>query len=111
MAKNDFFVIAYKILAYLYKCMQEGETPDIQFISAESLEINKKYWCSIVTELYKNGYIEGVREINLPGAIRPKYVLDMPEITMKGIEYLQENSMMEKAKRAIKELKDIIPGL
>ena len=29
----------------------------------------------------------------------------------KGIEYLQENSMMTKAKNIAKGIKDIIPGL
>lgn len=32
-------------------------------------------------------------------------------ITPKGIEYLAENSMMQKAKKALKELKEIIPGV
>ena len=32
-------------------------------------------------------------------------------ITMKGIEYLQENSKMKKVCEALKTIKDIAPGL
>ncbi|WP_260312134.1 YjcQ family protein [Lactococcus lactis] len=31
-------------------------------------------------------------------------------MTIKGIEYLDENSMMKKAYKTLKELKDWIPG-
>lgn len=32
-------------------------------------------------------------------------------ITLKGLEYLQENSMMKKVYNAVKGIKDITPGL
>ena len=32
-------------------------------------------------------------------------------ITLKGLEYLQENSVMQKAYRAIKGIRDIVPGI
>lgn len=31
MAKNDYFVIAYRILTYLYECFKSGEKPDTGF--------------------------------------------------------------------------------
>ena len=31
MAKNDYFVVAYRILTYLYECFKAGEKPDIDF--------------------------------------------------------------------------------
>lgn len=60
MARNDCFVIAYRILAYLYACLKEGKPV---------VRIERRIM-----------------------------------ITPKGIEYLQENSAMEKAKRFLKEL-------
>lgn len=111
MAKDDFFVIAYKILAYLYECMKSGEDADTRLISYESFGIPKRYWMSIITNLYEKGYIIGVREIHLPGMARSLHEVDRPEITMDGIEYLQNNSSMEKAKRFLKDLKDMIPGI
>lgn len=47
MAKDDFFVIAYRILAYLYSCMKAGEIPDVAKISYEKLKIPEKYWQDI----------------------------------------------------------------
>ena len=35
--------------------------------------------------------------------------LDQAQITPKGIEYLNENSLMEKAKKFLKETKEIMP--
>jgi hypothetical protein len=34
-----------------------------------------------------------------------------PEITMDGIEFMQENSAIARAKAFLKELKEIVPGL
>lgn len=33
------------------------------------------------------------------------------KITLKGLEYLQENSLMRKAYNTIKGIEDIIPGM
>ena len=33
------------------------------------------------------------------------------EITLKGLEYLQENSIMQKIYKAAKGVKDITPGM
>lgn len=46
MARDDYFIIAYRILAYLYVCLKEGVQPDISYISADSpaIGINESYW-------------------------------------------------------------------
>ncbi len=111
MAKDDFFVIAYKILAYLYACLKAGEDPDLEEISCSRLKIPEKYWYSIIRMLYREGYIDGVKEIKAPGSSETFYSFGCPEITIKGIEYLQDNSMMKKARDALKELKAMVPGL
>lgn len=36
MAKDDFFVIAFRILAYLYACMKEGGKPDLNAVSSQT---------------------------------------------------------------------------
>lgn len=110
MAKDDFFVIAYRILAYLYACMKSGEIPDEDMISHERLKIPQRYWNSIVGNLWKAGYIEGVKPFSPIGG-ETLYVPMGMAITVRGIEYLQSNSTMEKAKTFLKDLKEIIPGL
>ena len=66
MAKDDFFVIAYKILSYLYACMKAGEDPKTEELSSERLKIPERYYYSVITALYEDGYINGVREIHTP---------------------------------------------
>ena len=36
MAKDDYFVIVYQILSYLYQRLKRGESVDARMISAES---------------------------------------------------------------------------
>jgi len=109
MAKKDYFVITYKILTYLYGCFQAGERPDIAFFGAEVLDINKGYWVNVMESLYNEGYIIGVKFIQ-SGGMQGAKLIDL-KITQKGIEYLQENSKMAKAKDFLKAAKDIIPGM
>ncbi len=109
MAKDDFFIIAYKILSYLYACMKAGEDPHLDELGAESLGINEGYRAKAITMLYENGYIKGVREVHTPWMTDTLYDFSSPEITMSGIEFLQENSAMEKAKQALKDLKAMVP--
>ena len=113
MAKDDYFYIRYKILLYLYECAKCGKTPDIyNVMTAESYGIDNSYFYFIIKNLYKDGCIDGLRVIKCGYSAEPSYnITSRIEITTKGIEYLNENSMMEKAKNFLKEMKDIIPGL
>lgn len=112
MAKDDFFVIAYKILAYLYECLKAGESPRLDEISDERLGIAEKYWYSIITMLYNEGYLSGVKEVHIPWQKGTTlYRACDPEITIKGIEFLQNNSSMAKARETLKDLKAMIPGI
>lgn len=33
MAKDDYFVILYVLLDYLYNCIKKGEKPDLKFLN------------------------------------------------------------------------------
>ena len=110
MARNDYFVIAYRILSYLYECFQIGERADTELFGPAALEINNGYWTNIMESLFNEGYIIGVIMIpRLGGA--PGIKLSNLKITQKGIEYLQDNSKMSKARDFLKSLKETIPGL
>ncbi|MCD7773500.1 MAG: YjcQ family protein [Ruminococcus sp.] len=110
MAKNDYFVIAYRILAYLYACLKSDVKVDTDEISPERLNINLRYWLYILEHLQNDGYIEGVYIGKLLGGM-PSVKLEDIAITPSGIEFLQNNSTMAKAKNFLKTLKEIIPGL
>lgn len=113
MARDDYFIVVYKILAYLYKCLKAGEPPDINnIITAETYGITDSYFEYIIIEMVNGGYIRGVTVFNVLGRLNPCARLAASlVITPKGIEYLQENSAIEKAKRFLKELKETVPGL
>lgn len=103
MPKDDFFAIAYRILDYLYTCMREGRRvdPDPIMYDSKAINISQSYWNDIMIELYNNGYIKGVaviKALNQPDQIK---ISDL-SITLKGIEYLQDNSKMKKAAGCVK---------
>lgn len=113
MAKDDYYVIAYRILAYLYTCLKAGEEPDLSYISADSeaIQISQNYWEYIIRNLYEDGYLEGISLLPVIGRQTPGIKLRGVMITPKGIDFLQNNSSMAKARDFLKTLKETIPGL
>ena len=90
------FSIIYKILRILQKSMDYDEV-DVRLISASALGISQNKWIRMMKMLADNGYIEGVCIVNVDGA-SSIIQLNNPMITLKGLEYLGENSLMKKAK-------------
>lgn len=106
----DNFRIIYRILKILEKAM-ELEEFDNSTISAKSLEIPFPLWCRIMKMMVDNGYITGVDVRNTFDCNYPKATLIRPEITLKGLEYLNENSIMKKIANIGKGIKESVPGL
>lgn len=104
MAKDDYPVIVYQILSYLYAELKKGNKIDPDRISHENeyFMINEPYWEYIIVNLYKDGLIYGltIKEAkDVTGVTRISINgLDQCQITPKGIEYLTDNSFMQKAK-------------
>lgn len=63
MAKDDYFVIVYKILAYLYVQLKASQPIDSDMLAAHGglFHINESYHAYILTSLLDEGYIDGVR--------------------------------------------------
>lgn len=113
MAKDDYFVIAYRILAYLYACLKAGEPVDIKYLKCgtEDFPVNSTYWEYILRHLYDDGYIEGVSLVSITGRqTKGIKFTSAVSITPAGIEYLHENSTIQKAKAFLKDIKEIVPG-
>lgn len=104
MAKDDYFVIAYRILNYLYECFKAGERPDMEMFGPDALRINNGYWVNVMESLHNEGYIIGISFITQLGEIRGAKILDL-KITQKGIKFLQDNSAINRAKEFLKSLK------
>lgn len=107
----DNFSIIYKILKTLEKAMDYDEF-DISRISHTRLDISYQRWEKILIMLAKAGYIEGVIYDQCSGDYSPRIEQPIqPVITLKGLEYLSENTLMKKAANVAKGIKDVILGL
>lgn len=110
MAKDDYFKIVYVVLKELYECKRANEKINLSAIAPGRFEAEPGYMLEIFEELIEAGYIKGVIIENTKTGRHITSPEDMT-ITMKGIEYLQENSKMKKVCEALKTIKDIAPGL
>lgn len=114
MAKDDYHVIVYQILAYLYQCLKKGTPVDKTKLDygSELLGINKSYWAYIIYHMQSMGLIAGIVFVDIDNVEIPLATrLENARITPKGIEYLCDNSFMEKAKRFLKDVKEVTPFL
>lgn len=103
----DNFRAVYKILSALEKAM---DLPgfDIMQVGPDSLQVSQERWCRYLEMMADVGYIKGVSfRRNITG----ETIADAQNIriTLKGLEYLQENSIMRKIYNAAKGVVDIIP--
>ena len=111
MAKDDYFVLVYKILKYLYKCLKSGASPDFNYLTYETKDfpVHKEYWEYIIEKLVEEKYIEGVYVLRSDtNFISVKYTSGM-RITPLGIEYLEDNKIMKKVAKAVKDIASLIP--
>ena len=106
---DENFNIIYRILKTLRNAMSYSEF-DMDFISPETLGIGQEQWTAIMEMLVSNGLIEGV---SVKRGAQDDAILSVsrPRITLKGLEYLSENSLMQKAANLAKGIKEIIPGI
>lgn len=104
----DNFKIIYRILKELEKNMG-NEQFSVSSISAEKMKVPFERWEQLLIMMQDEGYIKGL--------VIAKFLEDKfrhitdpinPEITIKGLEYLESNSFMEKAKEALKMAGEIL---
>lgn len=105
----DNFKAVYRILSALEKAMDLTEF-DVSQIGAEVLGVTEQRWARYIEMMADVGYIKGV---HVQESITGDLMVDAKDIriTLKGLEYLQENSIMQRLYRAAKGIKDITPGL
>lgn len=111
MARDDYHVIVYQILAYLYVTLKRGLKVDPAFLQSQSeyLNINRTYWGYIMENLLADGFIRGIT-ITRPWGEDPMITdLENCQITPKGIEYVTDDRFMKKAVRFLKDVKSIVP--
>ncbi len=103
----DNFSMIYKILSVLEKSM-DLEEPDTERISAENLRVSPERWNKYIEMLADAGYIKGVSlKRYSDGELQVN--IDEIRITLKGLEYLSENTIMQRMYKAAKGITDLIP--
>lgn len=80
---------------------------DLSLLNPELLGVSENRMNAILITLQDEGYISGI--IYRKGLNVVK--LNKPVITLKELEYLEENSMMKKVAGLLKGIKETVPGL
>lgn len=103
MARDDYFLMVYRILSYLYRCIRNGKQPDEEYLrpQAKDFPIEYGYWSYIWENMVKDGLVENVSIVPVDGAEPLVRLQSNTRITPNGIEYLQENSIMKKTAKFI----------
>jgi len=112
MAKDDYQVIVYQILAYLYNCLKKDIKVDEEYLRPQGklFNINTTYWNFVIINLLEDGFIDGVRTEKVWGEKYPIIgSLEEIGITPRGIEYLTDNAFIKRAVEMLKDAKAIIP--
>ncbi len=92
------FSVIYKILKILKDTMDYEEF-DNELLSPEAIKLSVPKWSRIMALIVKEGYVTGI------SCMYPRVKLIRPEITLKGLEYLEQNSLMKKAANIAKRYK------
>lgn len=103
----DNFIAVYRILSALEKAMDLPEFNQ-NLISPSTIGVSEERWKKYIEMMADVGYIKGI-EISkyITGATVVN--VDNIRITLKGLEYLQENSIMQKIYKTAKGVVDLIP--
>lgn len=100
----DNLKIVYKILVGIEASMDSNRF-DGTFLDA--LKISEERRNKILQSMIDDGLIDGFERVNYAGGYGFKAL--EPRLTIKGMEFLQENSTMQKIKNGLKDVKDITP--
>ena len=114
MARDDYFIIVYQLLSYLYQCLKKGEKVNPKYLKADSpffkQTLADSYWRYILKHMVSQNYIEGiVVDDPLDNAGTLIYNLEEATITPEGIEYLNDNSVLSKVREFAKGIKESVP--
>lgn len=109
MAKDDYDVIVFKILTYLYRKLKDGYEDDTYlFPLTDDFPINRDYFISVFEDLEDKKYIKNLVITKAWGGDIVSFNLSGLKITGEGIAYLRDNSRMKKLINFVKEARAIM---
>jgi hypothetical protein len=103
---DDNFKCFYRILRTLEQALDLDDF-DMEAVGYERLKISENRWCHYMEMLVDEGYIKGINITRyVDGGCK---VSDCGiRITLKGLEYLSENSIMQRLYKAGMNAKNLI---
>lgn len=112
MAKDDYNVIVFKILTYLYAVLKRKTVFDINEFKTAIGSIDENYFNDLLEIMQKEGFIDGLIFAHAWGieSIICNDLSDM-RITFKGMQFLTENSKMQEVKNFLLKNVDTISSL
>lgn len=106
----DVFKLIYRILKQI-RALELAEEPDLALLSPDALKATEIERDNLMLKMQEEGLIDGLVVIEgIDGQQRP-FILwgrSMPRVTLKGLEYMEENSMMKKAKNLLQGFAEIV---
>ena len=104
MSNNDYDVIVCKVLVYLYKKYKRIDVPkDYLTPMTKDFPVCQEMFNETLAMMLDEGLIKGATHAG------PIIFLDSAKLTVKGLEYLHENSAVMKTYKGLKELRDWLP--
>lgn len=91
--------------------VQSKDPADIlEMIDDLIIDVSEERWKKYIEMMLDCGYIKGVTAKTYVSGCT---VVDCQniQITLKGLEYLQENSMMQKIYKTMEGIKDVVPAI
>lgn len=92
MAPDDFDVIQFKVLTYLYQCIKDGVNPSPEQAQAFA-KVNPVYWSAVLGDLRDHGYVKADRLAFVDGERYSNI-----RITSEGVEFLRESPKMRRVR-------------
>lgn len=102
----DNFKAVYRILTQLEQDMDKPKC-DTEKVNSEQLGVSEERFARYIEMMEDVGYIKGAQvKRNIYGEL----IIDCSDmrITLKGLEYLQENSIMQRLYKAAKGIKELV---
>lgn len=101
------FITIYRLLDRLERFL-DYDSADITQINHTALHISERRWNAYIIMLSEAGYISGVTVKEYIDGTKHVQADDI-RITLKGLQFLAENSLMQKSYRLLKSTRDILP--
>ena len=103
----DYFKSVYRILTFL-KLSELHDEFDYEAFTHTRFGLTENQWVKTLERLIDDGHVKGV-SIKIGADGYGVVSLLHPTITTKGLEYLEENSLMRKTARLAKGVREVLP--